>query len=145
MIATMAKVAARMRPAALTARVVGHAVEVRLYAEDPGKGFLPQPGTLQRFELPSDLPGVRVDSGVVTGQEITPYYDPMLAKIAAHGDTREQAIERLLGALALSRIELVGPKGPRATNLLFLQQVLSSPQFRSGQYDTGLAEALVRA
>jgi 3-methylcrotonyl-CoA carboxylase alpha subunit len=132
-------------PSALVAKPSGHAIEVRLYAEDPAKGFVPQPGTLQRFELPSDLPGVRVDSGVVAGQEITPFYDPMLAKIAALGDTREQAIERLLGALAACRIELVGPKGPRATNLAFLQQVLMSAAFQGGEYDTSLAEALARS
>ncbi len=130
---------------ALGATPSGHAIEVRLYAEDPAKGFVPQPGTLQRFELPSDLPGVRVDSGVVAGQEITPFYDPMLAKIAAHGDTREQAIMRLIGALDACHVELSGPKGPRATNLAFLRRVLSSPQFQSGEYDTGLAEVLVRA
>jgi acetyl/propionyl-CoA carboxylase alpha subunit len=88
---------------------------------------------------------VRVDSGVMAGQEITPYYDPMLAKIAAHGATREQALQRLSVALAACRVELLGPKGPRATNLGFLQQVLSSPQFQAGQYDTGLVEALARA
>ena len=122
----------------------GHAIEVRLYAEDPSKGFLPQPGLLQRFELPSDLPGVRIDSGVIAGQEITPHYDPMLAKVAARGATREQALERLQSALAACQIELMGPKGPRATNLAFLQKVLGSDEFRSGQYDTSLAETLAR-
>ena len=130
---------------ALAARPEGHAIEVRLYAEDPQKGFLPQPGLLQRFELPSDLPGVRIDSGVIEGQEITPHYDPMLAKVAAHGKTREQALERLEAALAACRIELVGPKGPRATNLAFLRKVLASAQFRSGQYDTSLADTLSRS
>ena len=126
---------------ALTATTSGHAIEVRLYAEDPAKGFVPQPGTLQRFEMPSDLPGVRVDSGVQSGQEITPYYDPMLAKIAAHGSDRAEAIVRLSAALAHCHVELVGPKGPRATNLAFLQKVLASAAFQSGQYDTGLAES----
>jgi len=123
----------------------GHAIEVRLYAEDPQKGFIPQPGVLQRFELPSDLPGVRIDSGVIAGQEITPYYDPMLAKIAAHGETREEALERLRAALGACRVELVGPKGPRATNLAFLQKVLDCAEFRSGEYDTSLAETLNRS
>jgi len=130
--------------AALAPKLAGHAIEVRLYAEDPQKGFLPQPGLLQRFDLPSDLPGVRIDSGVIEGQEITPHYDPMLAKVAAHGKTREEALERLETALAACRIELIGPKGPRATNLSFLQKVLASTQFRSGQYDTSLAESLSR-
>jgi acetyl/propionyl-CoA carboxylase alpha subunit len=131
--------------AALEPTFSGHAIEVRLYAEDPAKGFVPQPGRLEQFELAHDLPGIRIDSGVVTGQEITPYYDPMLAKIAAHGQDREQALARLLAALAACRIQLQGPKGPRATNLAFLQKVLSSPEFRSGQYDTSLAETLSRA
>jgi acetyl-CoA carboxylase biotin carboxylase subunit/3-methylcrotonyl-CoA carboxylase alpha subunit len=129
---------------ALAPKFDGHAIEVRLYAEDPQKGFLPQPGLLQRFELPSDLPGVRIDSGVTRGQEITPHYDPMLAKVAAHGKTREEALERLQAALAACRIELMGPKGPRATNLAFLQKVLDCAEFRSGQYDTSLAERLAR-
>ena len=132
-------------PAALAPTLSGHAIEVRLYAEDPQKGFVPQPGRLVRFDVPDGLPGVRVDSGVMAGQEITPYYDPMLAKIVAHGAKREQALDRLLAALAACRIELVGPKGPRTTNLGFLEQVLRSSEFRSGQYDTGLAEALMRA
>jgi acetyl-CoA carboxylase biotin carboxylase subunit/3-methylcrotonyl-CoA carboxylase alpha subunit len=142
----LAVAAGQMLPtAALRPTLHGHAIEVRLYAEDPAKAFAPQPGRLERFELPSDLPGVRVDSGVQAGQEITPYYDPMLAKIAAHGATREQALQRLLGALAACTIELTGPKGPRATNLAFLQKVLRSAEFQSGQYDTSLAEALARS
>ena len=87
---------------------------------------------------------MRIDSGVIAGQEITPHYDPMLAKVAAHGETREQALERLQAALSACRIELLGPKGPRATNLDFLQKVLASAEFRSGQYDTSLAETLNR-
>lgn len=131
-------------PAALAPRLSGHAIEARLYAEDPQRGFIPQPGSLQRFELPSDLPGVRIDSGVSAGQEITPHYDPMLAKIAAHGSTRAEAVQRLQAALAACRVELAGPKGPRATNLSFLQKVLDSAEFRGGDYDTGLAESLHR-
>jgi len=129
-------------PAALAPALKGHAIEVRLYAEDPEKGFVPQPGLLAEFDLPRTLPGIRVDSGVTVGQEVTPYYDPMLAKIAAHGADREQALARLLAALALCRVRLVGPKGPRASNLAFLQQVLASAEFQSGQYDTGLVETL---
>jgi 3-methylcrotonyl-CoA carboxylase alpha subunit len=131
-------------PAVLQPTLSGHAVEVRLYAEDPDKGFLPQPGRLEQLVFPSGLPGVRVDSGVVAGQEITPYYDPMLAKIAAHGVDRAQALQRLSAALAQCTVQLTGPKGPRATNLAFLQKVLASAEFRSGNYDTGLAESLQR-
>ncbi|HEY4103454.1 MAG TPA: biotin carboxylase N-terminal domain-containing protein [Polyangiaceae bacterium] len=130
--------------AALEPKFSGHAIEVRLYAEDPDKGFMPQPGRLDQVEFPSSLPGVRIDSGVVSGQEVTPYYDPMLAKIAAHGGTREEARERLLAALSACKVTLNGPKGPRATNLGFLQEVLKSSQFRAGNYDTSLAESLKR-
>jgi acetyl/propionyl-CoA carboxylase alpha subunit len=130
---------------ALAPEFEGHAIEVRLYAEDPQKGFLPQPGLLQRFELPYGMAGVRIDSGVITGQEITPHYDPMLAKVAAHGKSRAEALERLEAALSACRIELLGPKGPRATNLAFLQKVLGSAEFRSGQYDTRLAETQIRS
>ena len=132
-------------PAALAPALSGHAIEVRLYAEDPQKNFLPQPGRLVQFDLPSDLPGIRVDAGVAAGLEVTPHYDPMLAKIAAHGANREQALDRLLAALAACRVELVGPKGPRATNLSFLQKILDSAEFRLGQYDTGLVETLSRS
>jgi acetyl-CoA carboxylase biotin carboxylase subunit/3-methylcrotonyl-CoA carboxylase alpha subunit len=131
--------------AALAPTLSGHAIEARLYAEDPQKSFFPQPGRLEQFELPRDLPGVRIDAGVAAGQEVTPYYDPMLAKIAAHGADREQALERLLGALAACRVQLVGTKRPQATNLGFLQIVLNSAEFRRGQYDTGLVETLTRA
>ena len=131
--------------AALTPASNGHAIEVRLYAEDPAKGFLPQPGRLEQLEFPIGLPGVRVDSGVAAGQEVTPYYDPMLAKIAAHGEDRAQALERLVAALAACKVTLAGPKGPRATNLTFLQKVLGSAEFRGGSYDTGLADSLNHA
>jgi acetyl-CoA carboxylase biotin carboxylase subunit/3-methylcrotonyl-CoA carboxylase alpha subunit len=132
-------------PAALAPTLSGHAIEVRLYAEDPAKNFMPQPGRLDRVEFPTDLPGVRIDSGVVAGQEVTPYYDPMLAKIAAHGADRAEAIERLSAALAACKVSLQGPKGPRSTNLAFLQKVVNSAEFRSGTYDTSLAESLNRA
>jgi len=134
-----------LRAAALSPTFSGHAIEVRLYAEDPSKGFVPQPGHLARLRFPEELPGVRIDSGVIEGQDITPHYDPMLAKIAAHGATREQARERLITALEQCEVSLQGPKGPRATNLPFLLKILRSAEFTSGAYDTSLAEALSRA
>lgn len=133
---------------ALTERVLGaspcgHAVEARVYAEDPARGFLPQPGRIEELEWPSGE-GIRVDAGVTVGLEVTPHYDPMLAKIIGYGETRAEAIARLDAALAATKLRLVGPKGERATNLAFLRQVLGSPEFAAGAYDTSLAERLVK-
>ncbi|HET9929059.1 MAG TPA: biotin carboxylase N-terminal domain-containing protein [Polyangiaceae bacterium] len=118
----------------------GHAVEVRIYAEDPSKNFLPQPGRIETFAFPMTFEGVRIESGFEAGAEVTPYYDPLLAKLIAHGATREIALERLDAALEATQIALVGPKGPRATNLAWLRQVLAEPMLRTGDYDTGLAD-----
>jgi acetyl-CoA carboxylase biotin carboxylase subunit/3-methylcrotonyl-CoA carboxylase alpha subunit len=122
----------------LAATCRGHAVEARLYAEDPIRGFLPQPGRITRFRLPEGVSGVRVDAGYAEGGEVTPHYDPLMAKLSAHGETRDEAIERLLAALAVTEVTLAGPRGPRATNLGFLQEILRDPGFRAGEYDTGL-------
>jgi acetyl-CoA carboxylase biotin carboxylase subunit/3-methylcrotonyl-CoA carboxylase alpha subunit len=140
------RVAAREFLSALvpSPRVDGHAIEARVYAEDPAKGFMPQPGKLERLAWPKGHAGVRIDSGVEQGGEVTPHYDPMIAKVIAHGASREEAIERLDGALSATTIELVGPKGPRATNLPFLRKVLRDQRFMSGNYDTALAEAIAR-
>lgn len=129
---------------ALRARRTGHAVEARVYAEDPAKGFVPQPGRVERLVWPEGLPGVRVDAGVEQGAEVTPFYDPMIAKVIAHGKDRAEAIDRLDGALAATELTLAGPKGPRATNLSFLRQVLADLRFRRGAYDTLLAEAIAK-
>ena len=118
----------------------GHAVEVRVYAEDPSKNFLPQPGKIETFAFPMTLEGVRIESGFEAGAEVTPYYDPLLAKVIAHGATREVALDRLDSALAATQIALVGPKGPRVTNLAWLRQVLAEPTLRNGEYDTGLVD-----
>jgi acetyl/propionyl-CoA carboxylase alpha subunit len=129
--------------AALSVRPSGHAIEARIYAEDPAKGFIPQPGRLTALAWP-EHDGVRIDSGVEAGSEVTPYYDPMIAKVIAHAADRAAAIERLDRALESTVLELEGPKGPRSTNLGFLRQVLASERFRMGAYDTGLAEVLAR-
>jgi 3-methylcrotonyl-CoA carboxylase alpha subunit len=134
----------RLAPELSTATARGHAVEARLYAENPAAGFVPQPGRLERFRPPTDLPGVRVDAGYAEGGEVTPHYDPLIAKIIAHADTRADAIRRLDAALAATEIELVGPRGPRHTNLGFLRTLLASPEFASGDYDTSLAERLAK-
>ena len=131
-------------PAALSPVYAGHAIEVRLYAEDPAKQFAPQPGTVSRLVWPANVPGLRIDAGILEGSEVTPYYDPLLAKLITHGSTREQARERMLQALRETQLELVGPKGPRRTNAEFLIAILQDSRFTSGQYDTRLAEALAR-
>lgn len=127
---------------ALQSQPRGHAIEARLYAEDPKKGFIPQPGKLERLEFPMNFPGIRVDSGFLEGSEVTPFYDPLIAKVIAHGETRAEAIARLDGALEHTVISLAGPKGPRATNRDLLRQVLANSEFQSGEYDTHLIERL---
>ena len=104
----------------------GHAVEVRLYAEDP-KTFLPQAGRVERLALPDD---VRVDSGVEEGDEIGLSYDPMIAKLIARGATREQALDRLAHALAEAEISGV------TTNLPFLRWLIAHPVVRAGEANT---------
>lgn len=130
--------------AVLGHRRSGHAVEARVYAEDPAKGFLPQPGKIEALTWPS-LPGVRVDSGVSQGGEVTQFYDPLLAKIIASAPTRAEALALLDRALEATHLRLVGPKGPRATNIAFLRRVLAAPAFVAGDYDTHLADALSSA
>jgi propionyl-CoA carboxylase alpha chain len=105
----------------------GHAIEARLYAEDPAQDFLPQTGTLTRLRFGD---GVRVDSAVEDGSAISPYYDPMIAKVVAHGATRDEAARRLAGALARAHIH------GTVTNRDFLVRVLRHPEFLSGDADT---------
>ncbi len=107
----------------------GHAIEVRLYAEDPQKDFLPAPGELTCFELPH-LPLVRCENGYRSSNKVSGRYDPMLAKIAAFGNTRDEAIARLLQALCETRI--LGA----TSNRTFLMRVLEHPQFRAGKTTT---------
>ncbi|RYZ03896.1 MAG: ATP-grasp domain-containing protein [Myxococcales bacterium] len=132
-----------LAPAVLGAASCGHAVEARVYAEDPARGFLPQPGRVEELTWPAGE-GIRVDAGIAQGSEVTPHYDPMLAKIIAYAATRAEAIARLVSALEHTKLRLVGPKGDRTTNLAFLRQVLGSPEFAAGAYDTSLAERLVK-
>jgi 3-methylcrotonyl-CoA carboxylase alpha subunit len=110
----------------------GHAVEARIYAEDPAKGFLPQIGRLHRLHLPTDR--ARVDSGVREGDAVTPHYDPMIAKIIAHGATRAEALTRLGDALAAA--EVAGC----ITNAAFLGRLIAQPEFVAGLMDTGLID-----
>jgi 3-methylcrotonyl-CoA carboxylase alpha subunit len=108
----------------------GHAMEARLYAEDPANGFLPSIGTLAEFDLNDGA--IRTDSGVEEGDEVTPFYDPMIAKLIAHGRDRESAIEFLADALCRSVV------WPVRTNAAFLFKAVSDPDFMSGKLDTGL-------
>jgi 3-methylcrotonyl-CoA carboxylase alpha subunit len=109
----------------------GHAVEARLYAEDPTRGFLPSTGRLSRLVLPEGLPGIRVDTGVRAGDEVTPFYDPMIAKIVAHGPDRSRALDLLARALEATEVE-----GP-STNLAFLQRIVRAEPYRRLAIDTG--------
>lgn len=111
----------------------GHAIECRVYAEDPDVGFLPQSGTVRVYREPSG-PGVRVDSGIALGTEIGIRYDPMLAKIIAFAETRETAIVRLVRALRETVI--LGTK----TNVPYLRRVLEHPAFIRGEVDTHFLE-----
>jgi 3-methylcrotonyl-CoA carboxylase alpha subunit len=122
----------------------GHAIEARIYAEDPAKKFAPQPGKLERLRWPEQTPWLRIESGVREGMEVTPFYDPMIAKLVAHGKDRAQAIARLDEALAATDIELVGPVGPAATNVSFCRRLLNGAAFRDGSYDTAFAETLAK-
>ncbi|MHA1114462.1 MAG: acetyl-CoA carboxylase biotin carboxylase subunit, partial [Alphaproteobacteria bacterium] len=109
----------------------GHAIEARLYAEDPGRDFLPATGRLAHLRLPADDAHTRVDSGVVQGDEVSPHYDPMLAKLIVWDTDRAAALRRLRAALA--RVEVAGV----ATNAAFLAAVAAHPAFAAGGVDTG--------
>ena len=120
-------------------RLRGHAIEVRLYAENPARGFLPATGTLRALDLPGGPSlgvesGVRVETGVRAGDRVTPFYDPMIAKIVAWGEDRATARARL--ARALGDTALVGV----ATNLGFLARIVADPDFTAGRVDTGFIE-----
>ena len=140
--------AGRPLPAADPPPVTGHSIEVRLYAENPAAGWQPQSGTLHRFELPGavtefDVPparhgpglaGLRLDSGVVSGSQVSIFYDPMLAKVIAAAPDRNQAAAALSAALARARIHGL------TTNRELLVRVLRHPAFLAGQTDTGFFE-----
>lgn len=116
----------------------GHAVECRLYAEDPDQGFLPSPGSIEALRFPEG-PGVRVDAGVHLGSRVSEHYDPMIAKIIVHGRDRASAIRRAIRALGECHV------GGIRTNLSLLRRVLTHPPFAEGRYDTGILETLADA
>jgi len=109
----------------------GHAIEVRLYAEDPEAGFLPGSGKLERLRLPATDAHVRIDSGVVAGDTVTIFYDPMIAKLIVHDADRPSALARMRDALA--RCEIGGPK----SNIEFLERLVRHPAVVNGTIDTG--------
>jgi acetyl-CoA carboxylase, biotin carboxylase subunit len=109
---------------------IGHALECRVYAEDPEKNFLPSPGKITKLRTPSG-PGVRDDSGVYEGWEVPLFYDPMISKLATYGATREEAINRMQRALREYHV------GGIRTTIPFFQEVLDDADFRSGDIDTG--------
>jgi 3-methylcrotonyl-CoA carboxylase alpha subunit len=111
----------------------GHAIEARIYAEDPAQGFMPQAGILTRYREPR-RPGIRVDSGVVEGGEVSVYYDPMIAKVIATAETRTLAIARLSAALREFEIDGI------TTNRAFLTAILESQAFRDGAVDTAFLD-----
>src|SRR4029077_13953884 len=109
----------------------GHAIEARVYAEDPEHDFLPATGRIVALELPKNI---RVDSGVETGGEVPPFNDPMIAKLIAHAPTRDAALERL--ATALDDTLIAGVR----TNVSFLAALCRASQFRQGKVDTGFID-----
>jgi acetyl/propionyl-CoA carboxylase alpha subunit len=123
----------RLSDELLEVRPRGHAIEVRLYAEDPYDSFRPLPGRVSAWRMPSG-PGVRVDAGVEAGSELTPHYDPLLAKLLVHADDRPAALARLRRALDETLI------GGVQTDAGFLRWLVDEPGFASGDYDTGLID-----
>jgi acetyl/propionyl-CoA carboxylase alpha subunit len=111
----------------------GHAIECRVYAEDPSQGFLPQAGTIERYREPQG-PGIRVDSGVEESTEVSVHYDPMLAKVIVYAETREAARRRAIRALG--DYDIAGIR----TNLPLLLRILDDPRFVAGDIDTGFLD-----
>jgi acetyl-CoA carboxylase biotin carboxylase subunit len=128
------RIAAGEPPSFAEALTHGHAVELRVYAEDPER-FLPAPGTVKVWEEPVG-DGIRIDAGYAEGNTVTSFYDPLLAKLCVHGETRDDALARARAAVAAFRIE--GLK----TNLPFLAELLDRPEFADGSYDTGIVDRM---
>jgi 3-methylcrotonyl-CoA carboxylase alpha subunit len=114
--------------------VHGHALEARLYAEDPDRGFLPSIGLLSHWRMPAESATVRIDTGVRAGDEVSPFYDPMLAKLIVWGEDRAVACAEMIAALQCC--EVVGV----ATNIAFLERIVAHEAFASARLDTGLIE-----
>jgi 3-methylcrotonyl-CoA carboxylase alpha subunit len=117
----------------------GHAIEARIYAENPARDFLPSTGRIEAFRHPLTGPGLRIDAAVEAGDVVTSHYDPMIAKLVVHSATREQACQRL--AATLDRTAIAGP----ATNLDLLRRIARDPVFRDGDVDTRYIDANLSA
>ena len=114
----------------------GHAIEVRIIAEDPDRDFMPSPGRITRWEPPTG-PGVRIDSAMEAGAMVPPFYDSMIAKLIIHAETREAAIERLIAALGDFRVEGI------ATNIPLLRFIVAHPDFRANAITTRWLESVL--
>jgi len=114
--------------------ISGHAIEARVYAEDPSRDFMPSIGKLAHVAMPAATADVRIDTGVRQGDEITPFYDPMIAKLIVHGETRAEAIARM--RMALAQYQIVGVR----TNVEFLGRLMSAPAFVDAALDTALID-----
>ena len=112
----------------------GHAIEARIYAENPDRGFVPDSGRLVHVRTPQEGADVRIDSGFVQGDEVSSHYDPMIAKLIVRGGNRQDAVRKL--ALALQEYEVAGP----VTNIDFLKRICTSPDFAKGNVETGYIE-----
>ena len=122
--------------------LTGHAIEARVYAEDPAAGFLPTGGTVTALRWPTG-PGIRVDTGITVGQDIGSDYDPMLAKVIAYGTDRAQSLDRLDVALATTLLTGLGTDGTPGTNIDFCRFLLADTAVRAGELDTGLLDRIV--
>ncbi|MDD9932273.1 MAG: ATP-grasp domain-containing protein [Myxococcales bacterium] len=123
---------------ARTVAPAGHAIEARVYAEDPHKGFIPKPGKIETMRWPTVAPGaLRVETGAAAGSEVTSHYDPLVAKFITYHPTRHQAL------LTLDRVLAETTIAPLTTNLTFLRQILADESFRAGQYDTDFTARLL--
>jgi len=111
----------------------GHAIECRIYAEDPARKFAPSPGLIRYLELPQG-PGIRNDNGVYAGYTVPVFYDPMLSKLIAKGNTRDEAIGRMRRALTEYRVEGI------MTTIPFFTLIMNNPEFRAADFDTGFID-----
>ncbi len=120
----------------------GHAIEARIYAESPARGFIPQPGRVETLQFPQSE-CIRVDCGISVGSQMSPHYDPLIAKVIAWSPHRSAATRALHNALSETQIVVMGKRGRRDNNIQLLRQVLESSEWSSANYDTHLVERLL--